>query len=59
MGRKLELFFLVRNVCTEAQAERLKNLGCDLLCGDLYERPLPAWEAVRKLEKRFDTEESR
>ena len=59
MGRELELFFLVRNVCTEAQAERLKNLGCDLLCGDLYERPLPAWEAVRKLEKRFDTEESR
>lgn len=56
MGHALELFFLAGDVRTEAQAKHLRDLGCDLLCGDLYARPLPAWEAVRKLEKRFDTE---
>lgn len=59
MGRGLKLFFLAKDVAAESRANRLRDLGCELLCGDLYARPLPAWEAVRKLEKRSDTEDKK
>lgn len=50
MGRKLELFFLAKDVSSEEQAACLRELGASLLCGTLYAHPLPAWEAVKDLE---------
>lgn len=48
-GHALKLALLAENVSSEDQAGCLRELGCDLLRGDLYARPLPAWEAMRKL----------
>ncbi len=49
LGHKLDLVFLAEDVDTQDQAARLRQAGCDLLCGALYAPPLPASEAMKKL----------
>lgn len=57
-GHRLGLAFLVKDVVSEDQAGHLRRLGCDLLCGDLYAPPLPAWEAMKKLGKGLSGKET-
>jgi EAL domain-containing protein (putative c-di-GMP-specific phosphodiesterase class I) len=42
LGRALGLSVVAEGVETDAQAGRLRQLGCDVLQGFLYARPLPA-----------------
>ena len=48
-GHQLGLAFLAEDVETEGRSACLRKLGCDLLRGALYARPLPVWEAAKKL----------
>jgi len=49
LGHQLNLIFLAEDVASKEQAARLRQSGCDLLCGTLYAHPLPVWEAMKKL----------
>lgn len=42
LGRALGLSVVAEGVETDAQAARLRHLGCDVLQGFLYARPMPA-----------------
>jgi diguanylate cyclase (GGDEF)-like protein len=44
LGRKLGFKVVAEGVETEYQQEHLRNIGCDLLQGFLYSKPLPADE---------------
>lgn len=46
LGHNLGLEIVAEGVETEAQRDLLHNLGCDVLQGFLYSRPLPAEEVV-------------
>lgn len=48
-GHQLKLAFFAEDVGTEERSDCLRKLGCDLLRGALYSRPLPVWEAAKKL----------
>lgn len=49
LGHSFGLTIVAEGVETEAHASRLRTLGCELLQGYLYSRPVPASEAVRWL----------
>ena len=42
LGRKFDFKVVAEGVETEYQQEHLRNIGCDLLQGYLYSKPLPA-----------------
>ena len=46
LGHNLSLEMVAEGVETEAQSDFLKGLGCDVLQGFLYSRPLPAHEVA-------------
>ena len=47
LGHNLGLEMVAEGVETEAQRDYLKNIGCDLLQGFLYSKPLPADQAIQ------------
>ena len=48
-GHELELAILAEGADTVELASGLRELECDMLRGELYAHPLPAWEAMKKL----------
>lgn len=46
LGHHLDLELVAEGVETEGQREHLEKLGCDVLQGFLYSRPLPAKEVI-------------
>ena len=49
MGHRLKLAVIAEGVETEAQAEFLREHGCDNAQGYLYDRPMPAEELLSRL----------
>jgi EAL domain-containing protein (putative c-di-GMP-specific phosphodiesterase class I) len=49
MGQALGLKVLAEGVETEAQAQLLREQGCDEVQGYLYSRPISAEELIKKL----------
>jgi len=52
MAKAMDLRVIAEGVETEAEAESLRALGCDLVQGFLYSRALPSREFVRFVEAR-------
>jgi EAL domain-containing protein (putative c-di-GMP-specific phosphodiesterase class I) len=50
LGHSLGLTVIAEGIETQAQAESLLNLGCDLGQGYLYARPMPAEKVAQYLE---------
>jgi diguanylate cyclase (GGDEF)-like protein len=51
LGHSFDLKIVAEGVETEAHAQYLRNIGCDLLQGYLFSRPVPAETASRFLSK--------
>ena len=49
VGRQLGITVMAEGAQREEQAELLRDMGCDMIQGFCFYRPIPAWEAARKL----------
>ncbi len=58
MTRWLNLPVLAEGVETKDQAEYLKSIGCDLMQGYYFAKPMPADEFEKMLEQSFDIEKN-
>lgn len=51
LGHSFGLTIVAEGVETQAHAERLRTMGCELLQGYLYSRPVPATDAAQWLQR--------
>ena len=49
MGHELNLTVVVEGVENDAQVRELRNIKCDIIQGFHFHRPIPVWEAGKKL----------